>query len=401
MNTVEIDSFAGAHEALGNPTLKQTLYDAGAVVMDKVLLTLHGDEHRARRILELKVFRRNFFHYYEREVFPQTMHETLAPFLAAGKLDLIEFGYRVTTNLTADFAGIDRPRRDVEETETLLRMVRKFSECATVAHSKRPHEEVNAETRTELAEFETRFFQPSKQRREALVARFKAGEIGEDALPRDVLTVLLRNEDRLDLPDDVLLREMAFYMQAGSHSTANSTTHAMHNILTWAKDHPEDAARLKTDKLFVQRCVHESLRLHPASPVAHRRATCPVHFKKVEAEMAEGDDVVVDLHAANRNPDIFGPDADRFNPHRTIAPGHDPFGLSFGHGIHACLGRDLDGGIIAKPTTDPEKHQYGIVALLCIHLLSKNARPDPDDAPVRDTKTIRTNWGRYPILLDA
>ena len=35
-----------------------------------------------------------------------------------------------------------------------------------------------------------------------------------------MLTVLLRNEDKLELPADVLKREMAFYLQAGSHSTS-------------------------------------------------------------------------------------------------------------------------------------------------------------------------------------
>ena len=66
-----------------------------------------------------------------------------------------------------------------------------------------------------------------------MIAKHARGEIDEDALPRDMLTVLLRNEDRLELPPDLLWREIAFYLQAGSHSTANSTVHAMHNIFQW------------------------------------------------------------------------------------------------------------------------------------------------------------------------
>ncbi|NJN50716.1 MAG: hypothetical protein HC809_01945 [Gammaproteobacteria bacterium] len=91
--------------------MRQALYDEGAVLMADVLVNLHGDAHRARRITESKVFRRDYFRYYEQEVFPTTLAQTLAPFLDSGRLDLVDFGYRVMANLTVDFAGIDRPER--------------------------------------------------------------------------------------------------------------------------------------------------------------------------------------------------------------------------------------------------------------------------------------------------
>ena len=98
--------------ALRNTDLKQALYDAGAVVMDGVLLTLHGAEHAVRRAVEVRVFRRNFLSHYEKVVFPRTLEQTLAPFVADGGGDLIELGYRATANLTADFAGIDNSFAD-------------------------------------------------------------------------------------------------------------------------------------------------------------------------------------------------------------------------------------------------------------------------------------------------
>lgn len=395
--TVELRRFEDAAAALREPALVQALYDEGRVVMDGVLLTLHGEAHRARRLLEFRVFRRDFFRYYERQVFPRTLRETLAPFLAEGRLDLVQFGYRVTVNLTADFAGIDRPEKSPEETETLLRLIKTFSEGATLVHSRRDREEVRREVRAALAEFERRFFDVSVARRERLLAGHARGEIGEDALPRDVLTVLLRNEDRIELPRDVLLREMAFYLQAGAHSTANSTTHAMHEIFEWCRKHPEDGARLERDPLFVQRCVHESLRLHPASPVAWRRAQCPVHLGG--GEIAAGTRVVIDMAAANRDAEVFGADADRYNPHRAVPPGHFLFGLTFGTGVHACLGRDLDGGIVPRADTDPAEHQYGIVTLLVRALLDHGAEPDPDRPPVPDASTERPNFGSYPVIL--
>jgi cytochrome P450 len=392
-----LDRFEACDAALRNPNLRQALYDAGAVVMDGVLLTLHGQAHSDRRRLEFRIFKRDFFRYYETQVFPPTLEETLAPFLRDGGCDLVDFGYRVTINLTADFAGIDRPRRDAAETTSLLALVKTFSEGATMVHSTRPKAEVEAEVEAALQRFDGEFLGPSIARRQALLADFNAGRISEEQLPRDILTVLLRNEDKLDLPHALLRREIAFYLQAGSHSTANSMVHALHNLWTWVTDHPEDADRLTADPLFLQRAVHESLRLFPASPEAWRAAVCPVTLS-TGAAVTPDDRVVLDLARANRQTDLFGADADRFNPHRPLGKMASlPYGLTFGIGVHTCLGRELDGGLVAKPDTDPATHQYGIVTLLVRRLLEAGAAPMADDPATRDPKTTRPNWGRYPV----
>jgi cytochrome P450 len=398
MKTVDVAGFSDTAAVLRHPDMAQALYDEGAVIMGDVLLTLHGDAHRARRLLEFGVFRRDFFRYYETEVFPRTLDETIAASLQAGQADLVDLGYSVTMNLTADFAGVDRPDRTAGETADLLRLVMCFSEGATLVHSTRDKDEVRAEVREALAYFRERFLKPSIRRREDLIAAFRAGRIGEDDLPRDVLTVLLRNEDKVDLPPDVLVREIAFYLQAGAHSTANATVHAFHEIATWREAHPQEAGRLREDALFFQRCVHESLRLHPASPVAWRRATCPARLGGRDIDA--GTRVVIDLAAANQDPSVYGPDAGHFDPHREIPTGHLPFGLTFGSGVHACLGRDLDGGVVPRADSDPTTHQYGIITLFTRRLFAEGARLVPGDPPTRATYTERPNWGRYPVAFD-
>ena len=367
--------------------------------MEGVLLTLHGRPHRERRNLEFRVFRRGFFRYYEQEVFPSVLQEVLTPYLETGAADLVELGYRVTMNLTADFAGIDRPAKTVEETESLFSLVKTFSEGATLVHSTRDKEEVRREVRQALVKFDNDFLKSSIERRQALLAAFAEGKIEEADLPRDVLTVLLRNEDRLELPTDLLRREIAFYLQAGSHSTANSSVHAMHEIFTWCADHPEDRERIAQDPVFLQRCVHESLRLHPASPVAWRRPIADMKLATGDAAV-EDDRVVLDLQAANRDESVFGHDADQFDPHRNLTHRIEPFGLTFGIGVHTCLGRDLDGGVVPRADVDPDTHQYGIVTLLVRALLNEGARPDPNNPPVQDDNTERVNWGAYPILFN-
>jgi len=397
VSTVILNRIPDALAALRNEHLAQSLYDEGKVIMDGTLLTLHGAEHRNRRLLEFRVFRRSFFRYYETEVFPRALAEVMGDVVGGGGCDLVQFGCRMTMNLTADFAGVDRPERSARETAALLALVRTFSEGATMVHSTRDKAELREEVRAALREFEAGFLKQSIERRVALLAQHARGEIEETALPRDVLTVLLRNEDQLELPPDLLCREIAFYLQAGSHSTANSTVHAMHDIFMWLQSHPQDRQRMLDDPLFLQRCVHESLRLHPASPVAWRKPVCPVTLSGGQAVGVE-DRVEIDLWGVNRSKEAFGEDADIFNPHRKVAPGNEPFGLTFGTGVHTCLGRDLDGGIVPKGAVDPAQHQYGIIALLAKAMLEAGAVPDPDRPAVPATHTARPNWGSYPVV---
>ncbi len=124
---------------------------------------------------------------------------------------------------------------------------------------------------------------------------------------------------------------------------------------------------------------------------------CPVTLRR-HGEIDEGDQVVIDLSAANRDPAVFGDDADAFNPLRELAPATWPFGLTFGYGAHACMGRDLDGGVVPREGAALEKRQLGIVALLVNELLQHGATRDPDRAPVADAHTERSNWARYPIV---
>ena len=386
-------------EALRDANLAQALYDEGAVIMEDVLLTLHGEAHRKRRMLEFGVFRRNFFKHYETEIFVPTLEQTIAGDLEAGGAELVDLSYRVTMNLTADFAGIDRPEQTREETLRLLHMVEVFSQGATVIHSTRDKDEVRDEVRAALAEFEPAFLAPSVARRRKLIEEVEAGRAEEDSLPRDVLTVILRNGDPEEFTPDMLRREVAFYLQAGAHSTANSTVHSFHDITTWCADHPDDAQRIKDDPIFLQRCVHESLRLHPASPVSMRKAICP-HALANGHQMEEGDLVSLDLFTANRDKATFGDDADSYNPHRKIPTGQTPFGFTFGIGTHSCLGRDLDGGVVPRADANPETHQYGIVTRLVRRLLSEGARPDPDKPARQAEYTARPNWGTYPVIFD-
>lgn len=399
MATITVSDYKLAGDTLRLSDLRQSLYDEGAILMEKVLVNLHGAEHRSRRNVEAKVFRRDFFHWYEREVFPATLNETLRPYLSAGKLDLVDFGFRVMMNLTADFAGVDRRQRTAEETGQLLLILRTFGKAATLGQALGNRDAIRAEIGQALVEFDTDFFQASLQRRQGLLAQLERGEIGEDDLPRDVLMELLRHRSEVPIATDALMKEIGFFLLAGAFTSIHTFTHAMHEIFCWRAAHPEDAQRYRQDPLFLQKAIHESMRLHPSSPTAGRRPVCPVQLPTGDQATPE-DQVNVDLLSANRDPKVFGADAAEYCPHRETPRGISPYGLSFGTGMHACIGLNLAAGTLPKADSVVSEHQFGTVTLIARELIGHGARPDPDQAGVVDRSTIRNNWASYPILLD-
>jgi len=60
-------------------------------------------------------------------------------------------------------------------------------------------------------------------------------------------------------------------------------------------------------------------------------------------------------------------------------------------------GRELDGGVVAKPGSDPGEAQLGIVALVVRgELLGCGARTIESDPPVPDAGTKRPDRGSFP-----
>ena len=58
---ITIATFDEAKDTYRQKDLRQALYDAGEVIMGDVLVNLHGAEHRDRRRLENRLFRRETF----------------------------------------------------------------------------------------------------------------------------------------------------------------------------------------------------------------------------------------------------------------------------------------------------------------------------------------------------
>jgi len=388
---VTISTYEEAKEAYRQKELRQALYDAGEVIMADVLVNLHGAEHRDRRRLENRLFRRETLETYERELFPPILHDTLAADVATGHGELVDLAHRMLMNLAATTAGVDRPLGTADETRHLYAYLMLFIEGATLAHYKGDRDAKQAQIAAELHKFDEEFVTPSIERRRALLA---AGE----ALPKDVLSTLVANDDALHLPHEVIVREVAFYLLAGAHTSATAFTRVSHNIFKWLEQHPQDAELVHTNRLFIQRCTHETVRLQPSSPVAMRWALEDITLK-TGTHIPKGGKVVIDLLAVNRDASVFGDDADDFNPHRETPEGVPAYGLSFGSGMHACIGQDLAAGLQFDGSGDIDTHLFGLVPEAVQALFDAGARPDPDDPPVMDESTTRPYFGRYPVLL--
>lgn len=387
---ITITSYEEAKETYRQKDLRQALYDAGEVIMGDVLVNLHGTAHRDRRRLENRLFRRDTFELYEHDLFPPIIAATFAPYVAAGRAELVHLGHQMMMNLAAFTAGVDRPLGTPEETSRLYDYLKVFIEGATLAHYTGDRDAKRAEVAARVGDFDAEFVQPSMARRRALLA---AGE----SLPRDVMSILIENEDDLDLPHEVIVREVAFYLLAGAHTSATAFTRVTHNIFKWLEAHPDDVDAVRDDRLFVQRCTHETVRLQPSSPVAMRWALTDIDLKSGR-HIPQGAKVVIDLLAVNRDRNVFGDDADQFDPRRVTPAGVPGYGLSFGSGMHACIGQDLAAGLVIDPDATDEQHLFGLVPQAVQVLFDHGARPDPANPPEMDESTTRPYFGRYPVV---
>ena len=109
--------------------------------------------------------------------------------------------------------------------------------------------------------------------------------------------------------------------------------------------------------------------------------------------------MVINLRQANRDPNVFGSDAEEFNPERSLQPGTAETGVTFGIGMHACLGKVLAAGQLPKAgrEVDMDSHQLGTVAWLCHQLLIDGIQRDDSEPAELDQSIERETWQHYPI----
>ncbi|MET0884672.1 MAG: cytochrome P450 [Acidimicrobiales bacterium] len=161
-------------------------------------------------------------------------------------------------------------------------------------------------------------------------------------------------------------------------SAGNETTN---RLISWTgkvlADHPDQRRELLEDRDLIPNAIEEMLRFEPPSPVQARYVTREVeHHGGV---MPEGAVVLLLTASANRDEARF-PDGDRFDIHRQI-----DHHLTFGHGIHFCLGAAL-------------ARMEGRVALDEVLTRFPEWEVDWDNAVQARTSTVR-GWDKLPVLV--
>ena len=146
----------------------------------------------------------------------------------------------------------------------------------------------------------------------------------------DLLSLMVQaeeNGERLSEQELIILITMLLF--AGHETTTNLIGNGVLALLR----HPDQFALLKSDPSLIPQAVEEMLRYDPPVQMVARFLTEDVEFGG--KAMQKGQRILIGLAASGRDPEHFA-GADRFDitrkPERT---------LSFGYGIHFCLGAPL------------------------------------------------------------
>jgi cytochrome P450 len=150
--------------------------------------------------------------------------------------------------------------------------------------------------------------------------------------PRDdLLSVLAEAEiDDDRLTDEDLLNFAFLLLVAGNETTRNLIALGTLALI----EHPDQCRLLVADPTLIPLAVEEMLRWN--SPVVHMARTATADVTIRGQLIREGDVVVMLYGSANRDEDIFGPDAEEFRVTRQPNP-H----IAFGCGEHSCVGAQL------------------------------------------------------------
>ncbi|MEU6327324.1 cytochrome P450 [Streptomyces sp. NPDC047049] len=161
------------------------------------------------------------------------------------------------------------------------------------------------------------------------VAEARRADPGDD-LTSALLAAQEEDGDRLSARE--LVGTLLLMIIAGHETTLNLITNAVRALCT-------DRGQLelvRDGRATWDDVVEETLRYD--SPVAHFPFRYPVRDLEIGGTVVpRGTPMLASYSAAGRDPDAYGPDADRFDVTRRPAARH----LSFGHGPHYCPGAPL------------------------------------------------------------
>jgi cytochrome P450 len=171
-------------------------------------------------------------------------------------------------------------------------------------------------------------FDELKKMAEAMAALFNERAKGPPKF--DLLSMLAHGEATREMPLLEFMGNLTLLIVGGNDTTRNSMTGGLLAL----DRHPEQYQKLRDNPALVASMVPEILRY--ITPVIHMRRTAREDVELGGKEIRKGDKVVIWYVSGNRDPDAVE-DPDSFIIDRPRPRQH----LSFGFGIHRCVGNRL------------------------------------------------------------
>ena len=222
-------------------------------------------------------------------LFPTVIADTLSKALGAGRaLDTMRLGGLLSVILAARTVGLDAELESFDSRERLLSLQRRFSKGSGIDAAVGDLEEVKSDVRDALQIFADEYVHPALSRRRQLAAAGCPSLAG----PAGGLTTVVDG----GLSDDQLVREAAFYLDAGVDTSTQVLTSTLDYLLSWCEEASVGWDDLADDLGLIQRCVQEATRLKPTNPRIVRRALSDVMVEDVL--VPEGTRIILDKYPA-------------------------------------------------------------------------------------------------------
>ncbi|HJQ83833.1 MAG TPA: cytochrome P450 [Candidatus Binatia bacterium] len=270
------------------------------------MVNVHGPDHTRLRRLVAKAFNRRTIEDL-RPAIARMVDALVAPFAGQGGGDVFEaIAFPLPVGVIGELLGV--PESDRPRFRTLVRDVTAVLETMPTAAQLDAADAAHVEIRAYFI---------------ALIAE-KRRRPGSD-----LLSALVQAKDDDRLTDDELEGLASLLFGAGFETTTNLIGNGLLGLL----GHPEQMDLLRADPSLFANLPDELLRYDGTAQVAIRFTLAPVEIGGIT--IPAGESILPMLGAGNHDPARF-PEPGRLDVRRT---GLEP--LSFGGGVHYCLGAAL------------------------------------------------------------
>jgi cytochrome P450 len=267
-----------------------------------VMLGMDEPEHRRHRSLVSAAFSQRALARWENDLVERVANELIDGFAERGHADLVrEFTFPYPTQVIAGLLGL--PRSDYPQFQRWS-----ISLLSIIVNRERGVAASNALREYFIPILEARRREP----RDDLISRLAHAEI-----------------DGEHLSDEEIFSFLRLLLPAGVETTYRSTGNLLFGLLSSTAQ--LDAVR--SDRSLIPQAIEEAIRWEPPLLMITRVATRDTELGGVP--IPAGSAVMPVLGSANREDDRY-PDPGRFDIFRSANP-H----ISFGLGVHVCLGMHL------------------------------------------------------------